>query len=253
VEMFETLDELDVSRTMIDDWRGWTSSRSIYFFHDGPIVVFDSANEPDGETGAAVTWHVVGAGDRAGDSTWLRADSAPARVVLPADAWPHTSIQSEAGFDATTRGWALTYHSPEPGRLDLVTTFLLNDWAGSQVDSSVVRDNATSQPVGQFLGLRSAAGGISILHNESNGRISAHGLSTSGRAVVVQTGPTGTMKVCHIGTGEFEVPAPRGVTQVADMTGKRFVQGDDWDLVDGTIRFHESMTRQAGCVILITA
>ncbi|MEP7198819.1 MAG: hypothetical protein ABI874_03275 [Chloroflexota bacterium] len=54
-----------VAQTVIDDWHGWTHTRTIYFYPRGPIVVVDTAAGGSGR--AALSWHILGDGVRAGD------------------------------------------------------------------------------------------------------------------------------------------------------------------------------------------
>jgi hypothetical protein len=247
VETFETLKGLDVSRTVLDHWQGWTSSRSIYFFHGGPVVVFDSARRQDGESGPAVVWHLVGSGRQADESIWLREGATSARVAISDSGWANISVQPETGPDDSTNGWQLIYRSPEPDRLDLATTFLMKEWAGSVVTTSIVRNDA-SEPLGQFLSIRGPAGEISILHNETNSRISAQGLSTMGRAVTVWTGKDNIIQVCHVGEGEFMVPSPQNISRVVDSSGRDLKLGTDWDVSHGALQFSQAWTKQANCV-----
>jgi len=247
VEMFESLTGLDVSRTTLDNWRGWDSTRSVYFFHEGPIIVFDSAWKRGGESSPAIIWHLIGSGRRVGESIWLREGAAPARVALSDGDWTNISMQPETALDESTNGWRLTYQSPEPGQLNLATMFLMKDWATSVVTTSILR-NGISAPIGQFTNIKSPAGEISILQNEIAGRISFRGLSTSGTAVVVWTETGKATQVCYVGKGEFAVPAPQGITQVVDASGIALKRGVDWDSSDGSLQFSPTWTGAAGCV-----
>ena len=56
---FGTGPDVDTSLTSIDDWHGWHHDREINFYHDGPIVITDSANGPRNHL-AAINWHVIG-------------------------------------------------------------------------------------------------------------------------------------------------------------------------------------------------
>ncbi|MDE3092043.1 MAG: hypothetical protein KGJ80_21935, partial [Chloroflexota bacterium] len=56
VERFETDGDKDISTTVLDDWQGWRHARTIYFYHHGPIIVFDDASGKAGDQ-AAMIWH----------------------------------------------------------------------------------------------------------------------------------------------------------------------------------------------------
>jgi hypothetical protein len=129
VEGFETVAGLDSSRTTIEDWHGWNHRRSVYFYHQGPAVIVDSARGPAGSK-ASLFWHVTGssAGLQNGRIS-LRSDPAPAELLL----LPVSPGELHAG---TGEGSVETLNAVQfrasAGRLDLVSIFLTREWAGAQ-------------------------------------------------------------------------------------------------------------------------
>jgi hypothetical protein len=129
VESFEIGDGLDSSRTVIEDWHGWTHRRSVYFYHQGPAVIVDSARGPSGAK-ASLFWHVTGsAADPQGRRFSLRGGPAPAELLLlpvsPGE------LLAETGEDADEALNAIQLQA-SAGRLELVSIFLTRDWTGAQ-------------------------------------------------------------------------------------------------------------------------
>ena len=126
VENFETGAERDLSRTVIEDWRGWRHARTIYFYHHGPIVVVDEATGPAGVR-AGLAWHTVETTQSAAGRFTLRGGDHPAEMLTLSDESGPTQIAP--GADAHQ---SVLYRPSTSGQLRAVTVFLLGDWAGAE-------------------------------------------------------------------------------------------------------------------------
>ncbi len=176
VETFQAMGPLDVSRTTLRHWRGWTHVRSVYFVRDGPIVVVDDARSDPARSGAALIWHLVGEGRREADGLWLRSGKSPARMALPTDAWAEANVQP--GSQNGENGVSVVYSSPQEGELHLATAFLTGDWATADFDVYPLTNGA-----GQAIQISGQDGEYRILHNGTGGWLEADGLATDGLAV----------------------------------------------------------------------
>ena len=128
---FETGAEYDLSSTVIRDWHGWDHLRTIYLYHDGPVVVFDQATGPRGE-GAALAWHLASEGGLSGERLLLRGGADPAVAVL----LPLGEAQTQVAFtDLPEVGWGfrVEYAIDHGGLLQTATVFLTGEWADAQV------------------------------------------------------------------------------------------------------------------------
>ncbi len=137
VERFETRPAVDVSRTVIEGWRGWRQERTVYFYHEGPIVVLDRARGPR-LSQAALVWHVPATAQQDGDRFGLRGGAHPAEMVLRS--WDeHAEIDVErvgGGEQAITQ---VMYRARTGGQLDGAAVFLTDDWVGATVTAAVDR------------------------------------------------------------------------------------------------------------------
>jgi hypothetical protein len=120
VENFATGSVMDTSTTVIEDWRGWTHRRTIYFYHDGPIVVVDDARGPD-ESPAAVFWHLPEGAQIQGTRVLLRAGENPAEMVIV----PLTGEIRSNGVEVQVQS---------SGHVSLITVFLTGQWVGAEVN-----------------------------------------------------------------------------------------------------------------------
>jgi hypothetical protein len=120
IENFATGPEMDTSTTFIKNWRGWTHRRTIYFYHNGPIVVVDDARGPE-MSPAALVWHLPESAPVEGERLTLRGGDFPAEMVLvPIAGNIHPT---EDGIQFQASGW-----------LASVTVFLTRDWVGAEVN-----------------------------------------------------------------------------------------------------------------------
>jgi hypothetical protein len=132
VENFETGSEMDTSTTVIKSWRGWAHRRTIYFYHDGPIVVVDDARGPDASP-AALIWHLPEGVSVEEERVNIRAGGSPAEMVFVPIAGNICSTADGVQFKSS-------------GRLVLVTVFLTRDWVGAEVNLlpgslQIIREN----------------------------------------------------------------------------------------------------------------
>lgn len=56
VQDFETSESYDHSTTQVKDWHGWTFTRSVHFFQDGPVFIIDNAISKKPKS-AKINWH----------------------------------------------------------------------------------------------------------------------------------------------------------------------------------------------------
>jgi len=127
VESFETGEELDVSQTVLENWHGWRHSRTIYFYHQGPIIIVDDAQGPDGMQ-SAITWHGLGISLDQKGRFLLRADERPVELVILSgqSGQVQTRVQQGQGVDS-----AVMIMPSADGALQVVSVFLLGDWVGA--------------------------------------------------------------------------------------------------------------------------
>ena len=136
VVSFETGETLDWSHTRIEDWDGWQHDRWIYFYHDGPVVVVDSADGP-ASSHAALAWHLYGTGSESDGRITLGSAADRAEAVLlgkdQAGSEPTWSGQDMPGRTAADGIQNLIYRSPANGELRAVSLFLTGEWVGARV------------------------------------------------------------------------------------------------------------------------
>jgi hypothetical protein len=238
VERFETLGPLDMSRTTVDGWRGWDHSRTIYFVQSGLIVIVDTAKNEARRGHAAVSWHLVGDATWDEEGLWLRRETSEARLALSQAAWDTTEMTqvSHTGGTDSMPDWDMLYYSPEPGRLDLATAFLLGDWADASYESVVLRDEIQNEPIGQHVRITGPPGQIELLHNEAAAKIESGNLSTDGQSIIrFDLHEDESDVICYIGGRTIRIQplaAPAGVT---DMIGNPLIRGAAWDWEDETL------------------
>jgi hypothetical protein len=238
VERFETLGPLDVSRTAIDDWRGWDHVRTIYFTHSGPIVVVDVADNKQGKLPSAITWHLSGQGVRDDSGLWLRQAPPRARLALPQDAWDttelsHISSEEEIGF---APNWDLVYHSPKPGQLYLSTAFLMGTWANADYEAVTLRDESEDPVLGQYVRIAGASGEFELLHNEATASVEKGRLSTDGQSLIrLRIEGDEAEEICYVGGQSIQIQLPWSPIEVTDVAGHILARGEVWDWADGSL------------------
>jgi hypothetical protein len=198
-DSFQTLGPVDTSRTTLHDWRGWTHSRSIYFIHEGPVVIVDEADSSRGDQDAALMWHAAGEAQLEADGLWLRTGDSPARMALPAGSWKTTSIHPVSRNG--DHGVDVLYSSPLRGQLRLATGLLSGDWAAARFESRTLGSGT-----GHVVQITGPQGRYGILHNHSGGWLEAEGLGSDGMAVVGWWPASGGEGwVCYVGATRVQV------------------------------------------------
>jgi hypothetical protein len=56
VQDFHISPEFDQATIQTSNWHGWEHTRTVYFYHQGPVIIFDHASHPDSRSGA-IAWH----------------------------------------------------------------------------------------------------------------------------------------------------------------------------------------------------
>jgi len=239
VERFEALGPLDISRTVLDGWRGWRHERTVYFVHGGAVVVVDEAtSRSGGGSSAAVSWHLVGEEQREGESLWLRQEEGGVRVVWPSEAWSFMGLESEPVTASDQPSLRVLYRSPHRGRLNLATTWLTGAWADSQYQMTTLRERDSDRVLGYHLSLSSAAGTLDLLHNATPDRLETDGLATDGEAVVVWRALGGKATVCGVGGSFAEVALASQPDQVMVLEGETLPPGEAWEWRGGRLVIH---------------
>lgn len=129
VDRFETGADLDTSTTVIPTWHGWEHRRSVYFEHDGPVVIADDAVGPSGER-AELMWHVTGKA-QAGRIRLGAPGSPVEMVLLPVD--PREGAVQMTSSALVDSGLDVTFASSS-GVVRTATVFLAGEWLGAKTE-----------------------------------------------------------------------------------------------------------------------
>jgi hypothetical protein len=119
---------LDVSSTLLEGWRGWSHRRTIYFHHNGPVVILDRADGPPG-LAAAVRWHAAGTASATRGRIAFDDGAELALVPLatgPLDITTSQSLDNQAAS-------VITLAARPDGRLRAATVLLRGRWAGATI------------------------------------------------------------------------------------------------------------------------
>jgi hypothetical protein len=161
VDRFETSDQLDISSTTIIDWHGWQHTRTVYFYHSGPIVVADHAEGPPGQQ-VALIWHTSGIEEQDQDQhILLRSGENPVEMILFHLSPGEIQIEKEnkQSNDSLNR---VLFKSTPAGQLDTVTIFMTGEWVGAEAE-------LIQQTEGDILTINQNGRKIVVpLENESN-------------------------------------------------------------------------------------
>ncbi len=133
VEKFEPGKDLDISTTVLDDWRGWQQKRTIFFYHSGVIVIADQVQGPSRQQ-AGLSWHFSGRLDQRQPGRFqIRGQGQSAEVILlPIDSDLNKQIiQTE--WDETIGATNMIYQSGQDGGFSVLTILLLKEWSGAEV------------------------------------------------------------------------------------------------------------------------
>jgi hypothetical protein len=241
VQGFDTLGLLDASRTTIDDWRGWQHERTIYFLHQGPVIVVDVARKPGGGQNA-LTWHLAGPVEQSETGAWLRRDAGAIRVALPADEWRTTTLEHDDDQESSN-DWVLTYMAPDAGKLDLVTAFLTNGWADAEFVSQPIE--VAGEPVGYYVRASKDDAQIhlvhmqrqQVLHHDPVSAVAAAGFGTDGEALLVfEDGAGLPQSVCTLRGTKVNVPVQTEPDAIRALDGRFDLErGQDWEWQAGEL------------------
>ncbi len=138
VEQFETGIDKDTSVTVLENWHGWQHTRTVFFFHGGPIVIVDDV-QGTAEDQAALIWHLAEPMHRQDEHIRLRAGDKPVEMILFPVGADHARVRSEPDGDSESQ---VMYTAGQGGRFGLVTVFLTNDW----VDAAAQITKDSGQP-----------------------------------------------------------------------------------------------------------
>ena len=148
IELFETGLERDSSTTVIDDWRGWTQARRVYFQHQGPTVIVDQVSGVEGQ--AAIAWQFPASITALGEGQYRIRDRQPGvnLLLLRADQPLDTEslvLEENSAMD----GSRLMFMPADGEGFTLVTVLLPENWQGAQAE-------IIEKPEGQALTLSKA-------------------------------------------------------------------------------------------------
>ena len=132
VNYFSTSPELDKSQTLLPNWHSWDHTRTIFFDHNGIIVVVDDATSPSKNSGA-ITWTIQNA-QTVRENRYLIGQQSQNEMVLMGQSDGNFNIQPVS--DGASQ---IMYTSSANGHLRLVTVFLSGVWLGGtiQIDESM--------------------------------------------------------------------------------------------------------------------
>jgi hypothetical protein len=139
VDRFETSTQLDISTTTTMDWHGWQHSRTVYFYHGGPVIIEDRAEGPPGRQ-AALVWHASDIEEEVQNQRFLlRSGDNPIEMIILPPGSGEINIEkvNEQSVDPIKR---IFYQPPNNGQLDSVTIFLMADWVDAKVDLKELAD-----------------------------------------------------------------------------------------------------------------
>ncbi len=145
VDEFITGQEYDYSKTSIV-WNRWTQTREIYFYHDGVIIISDSADGPIDERGSII-WHGTLPLDQkevGSDVIRLGADGQIGMRIVPVE--PGVISCQKEDFNAEKFIECL-FTADQKGSLHLVTIFLDENYQDSMIRVSkqeIVIENSKS-------------------------------------------------------------------------------------------------------------
>jgi hypothetical protein len=142
LESFETQPGYDFSSSVIDDWHGWKHQRDIHFFHQGPIVVVDTATGRAKDRPALI-WHTTSSNSLSQDRLAIREGSDPAEMVLV----PLQPGQLSSSFieNNDQKELRVEFQPSQNGDLALATVFLTGNWVSAQVNLFDVDGQPTIQ------------------------------------------------------------------------------------------------------------
>jgi hypothetical protein len=139
VKEFKTGEDIDFSTTVLDDWRGWKQTRTIYFNHNGPVIIRDEVAGPD-DKNAALTWHMIGQA-RQNHENRIEIRNGSGRVeMLFISEYGNANLQDiNIEWDPDTEYTNILYQSGQKGGFSVFTILLTEDWLGA--NASIVHES----------------------------------------------------------------------------------------------------------------
>jgi hypothetical protein len=142
LESFKTQPGYDYTSSVIDDWHGWKHQRDIHFFHQGPIVVVDTATGRVKDRPALI-WHTTSSNSLIQNRLIIREGSDPAEMVLiPLEAGEFSTNYIENSAQQELR---VEFQPSQNRDLALATVFLTGNWVSAQVNLFDVDGQPTIQ------------------------------------------------------------------------------------------------------------
>lgn len=135
VESFQNREDLDYADIRIENWHGWDHSRKIFFYHQGPIVIFDQAHGPS-KRRAALSWQLSSSAILSKDRILLRPGSDSAEFLLI----PLEEQEPIPALFPTMQDFQVQYQSPSGGSLATISVFLTREWIGASWSLNPVPD-----------------------------------------------------------------------------------------------------------------
>jgi len=142
VEQFVPGKDLDISTTVLEDWRGWHQRRTILFSHSGVIVVADQVQGPAGQQ-AGLSWHFLGELESVQPGRFEigeRGQSATVTLLPINGELDEHNIQTK--WDETSGATNMIYQPGRGGGFSLLTILLLDEWAGAEVSLVTTAEGA---------------------------------------------------------------------------------------------------------------
>ena len=130
VKRFETGDEVDTSTTVLEEWRGWTQERTIFFQHHGPLVIQDKV-EGHGKQ-SAIVWNFPGEISQVEPARFTIRQQEPAAELLMVRTDKPLSVDSlKQEGDVLSGGSRLLFVPGKREGFNLLTILLSSDWVGA--------------------------------------------------------------------------------------------------------------------------
>ncbi|MBN1641292.1 MAG: hypothetical protein JXA09_08650 [Anaerolineae bacterium] len=227
---FETLGPLDLARVAIEDWQGQRHERTVYFWHDGPIVLVDAVDGTASRTRAALAWHLQGLVQEGDGALWREQAGEP--VLL---AWSRAPAQVDELelLPSRTMGPASQVLHLADGRdaLDLASVWLFDAWASGVPKVRELR--SADVLLGFEVELSGGGGALRLLHNATGDEIASGDLRTQGEMLAVWLPAGGGATVCLTGEGEARLAWREHPGNLTANDGSRLPEGTAWRWEDG--------------------
>jgi hypothetical protein len=240
VERFTTLPRFDSSQTSLENWRGWQHKRTIYFIHQGPILVVDRAQTNNQTHQAALAWNLEVTLQRRGSELWLGDEM---RLVST------TSSAKEIGQQAilTEEKGRIQIEGRQAGDLDHLTGLLPKEWGEGMYEAEAITE-AEGEVKGFSVMAQAKEEKLWLLHNNLPGeRLEAHHLQSDGQALLLRQSQEET-QLCYIGGTTLTFPVAQAPTSLmlvnapssAHPSDARQVTQDAWAWQNGllTLKLH---------------